>query len=184
MLRWVWLFMTPWTAAHQTSLSITISWNLLKNSGPSSRWYHPTISFSVVPFSSCPQSFPASGSFPVSQLFASGGQRIRTSASPSVHPTNIQGWFPLGLTGLILSSKGLSRDFSSTSIQKHQFFHIQSSLWSNSHIHTWLLEKPQLWLYHVRTTKWQTGAPSCPYSFLLDGFRVCGNYVVLMNFFF
>ena len=151
---------------------------------PMSLWGHPTISFSVIPFSSCLQSFPASGSFLMSQLFTSGGLSIGASALATVLPLNIQGWFPLGLTGLILSSKGLSRDFSSTSIQKHQFFHIQSSLWSNSHIHTWLLEKPQLWLYHVRTTKWQTGAPSCPYSFLLDGFRVCGNYVVLMNFFF
>ena len=104
-----------------------------------SRWYHPTISSSVVPFSSCPQSFAASGSFPMNQLFTSGGQRIEAS----VLPMNIHGWFPLGLTDLIsLLSKGLSRVFSSTTIQKFQFFSAQPSLWSNSHTHTWLLEKP------------------------------------------
>ena len=113
------------------------------NSCPSSRWCHPTISFSVVPFSSRLQSFPASGSFPISQFFASGGQSIWVSASASVLPMNIQDWFPLGLTGLIsLQSKGLSRVFSNTTVQKHQFFGTQPSLWSNSHIHTWLLEKP------------------------------------------
>ena len=91
------------------------------NSCPLSQWCHPTISFSVVPFSSCPQSFPTSGSFPMSQLFVSGGQSIRASAS--VFPMTIQGWFPLGLTGLIsLEYKVLSRVFSSTTIQKHQFF--------------------------------------------------------------
>ena len=95
------------------------------------------------PFSSRPQSFPASGSFPMNQLFASGGQSIGTSALASVLPMNIQGWFPLGLCGLIsLQSKGLSRVFSNTIVQKHQFFGAQPSLWSNSHIHTWLLEKP------------------------------------------
>ena len=93
----------------------------------------------VTTFSSCPQSFPPSGSFPVSQLFASGGQSIGASASPSVLPVNIQGWFPLGLTGWIsLQCKGLSRVFSNTTIQKHQLFSTQLSLWSNSHIHTWL----------------------------------------------
>ena len=91
---------------------------------------YPTISSSVIPFSSCPQSFPASGSFPVSQLFISGGQRIGVSVSASVLPMNIQGWFPLGWTGLIsLLSEGLSRVFSTT-IRSHQFFHIQVSLWS------------------------------------------------------
>ena len=96
---------------------------------------------SVTPFSSCPQSIPASGSFPVSRLFASGGQNIVASAS--VLPMNIQGWFHLGLIGLIfLLSSGISRVFASTTIWKHQFFSVQSSLWSNSHIHTWLLEKP------------------------------------------
>ena len=90
LLSRVWLFMTPWTAAHQDFLSFTISW-VCSNSCASSRWCHPTISSSVVPFSSCPQSFPASGSFPMSQLFASGGQRIRASGLASVLPVNIQG---------------------------------------------------------------------------------------------
>ena len=117
------------------------------NSCPSSRWCHPTISSSVIPFSSRLQSFPASGSFPVSQFLTSGGQSIGASASASVLPMNIQNWFPLGLTGLIsLQSKELSRVFSNTTVQKHQFFGPQLSLWSNFHIHTWLLEKPQLWL--------------------------------------
>ena len=107
---------------------------------PSNEWCHPTISSSVTPFSSCPQSFPASGSFPMSQFFTSSSQSIGVSAS--VLPMNIQGWFPLGWTGLIsLLSKGLSRVFPSTTIWKHQFFGAQPSLWSNSHIHTWLLGK-------------------------------------------
>ena len=101
-----------------------------------------TTSFSVAPFSLCPQSFLAAGAFPISWLFASSGQTIGISASASVLPLNIQGWFPLGLTGLIsLLSKELSRIFSNI-IRKHQFFGTQLSLWSNSHIHTWLLEKP------------------------------------------
>ena len=113
------------------------------NSCPQSRWCHPTISSSVVYFSSCLQSFPASGSFLRSQFFPSGGQRIGVSASASVLPMNIQDWFPWGWTGWIsLQSKGLSRVFSNTTVQKHQFFSAQLSLWSNSHIHTWLLEKP------------------------------------------
>ena len=112
------------------------------NSCPLSRWCHPTISSSVVPFFSCLQYFPASGSFQMSQFFASGGQSIRVSTSAPVLTMNIQDWFPLGLTGLIsLQSKGLSRVFNNT-VQKHQFFGTQLSLWSNSHIHTWLLEKP------------------------------------------
>ena len=95
----------------------------------------------VIPFS-CLQSFPASGSFPMSQFFASGGQSIGVSASAPVLPKTIQDWFPLGWTGLIsLQSKGLSRVFSNTTVQKHQFFGTQLSSWSNSHIHTWLLEK-------------------------------------------
>ena len=112
------------------------------NSCPLSWWCHPTISSSVIPFSSCLQSFPASGSFLKSQFFASGGQSIGASASASVLPMNIQDWFPLGLTGLIsLQSKGLSRVFSNTIVQKYQFFGAQLSLRSNSHIHIWLLEK-------------------------------------------
>ena len=112
------------------------------NSRPLSQWCHPTTLSSVIPFSSWLQSFPASGSFQMSQFFTSGGQSIGASASASVLPTNIQDWFPLGLTGLIsLQSKGLSRVFSNTTVQKHQCFSGQLSLVSNSHIHTWLLEK-------------------------------------------
>jgi len=113
------------------------------NSCPLSRWCHQTISSSVIPLSSCLQSFPLSGSFQMSQLFTSGGQNIGVSASTSVLPMNIQGWFPLGLTGSIsMQSKGLLRVFSNTTVQKHQFFGTQLSLYSNSYIHTWLLEKP------------------------------------------
>ena len=116
------------------------------NSCPLSRWCHQTISSSVIPFSSHLQSFPASGSFQMSQLFTSGGQSNGVSASPSVLPMNIQDWFPLGLTGWIsLLSRGLSRVFSNTTVQKHQFG-TQPSICSDSHIHTWLLEKSQLWL--------------------------------------
>jgi len=99
------------------------------NSGPLSRWCHPTISSSVIPFSPCLQSFPASGPFPMSQLFTSGGQSIAASVSASVLPMNVQDWFPLGLTGLIsLQSKGLSVVFSNTTVQKLQFFGAQLSL--------------------------------------------------------
>ena len=170
-------FATPWTAAHQASLSITNSPSLLKlmsiksdmciqfscsvvseflwphglqharppcplptpwvypNSCPLSWWCHPTISSPVVPFSSCPQSFPASESFPISQLLASGGQSIGVSASTSVLPMNAQDWYPLGWTGWIsLQSKGLSRVFSNTTVQKHQYFGAQLSLQSSSHM--------------------------------------------------
>ena len=112
------------------------------NSCPSSQWCHPTILSSVISFSSCTQSFPVSGSFPMSQFFISGGQSVGASASASVISMNIQDWFPLGLTGWIsLPSKGLSRVFSNTTVLKHQFFSVQLSLWSNSHIHIWLLGK-------------------------------------------
>ena len=108
-------------------LSITNSQGLL-NSCPLSWWCHPTISSSVISFSSCPQSFPASGSFPMSQFFASGGQSIGVSSSASILSVNIQDWFPLGWTGWIsLLSKGLSRVFSPTTVQKHQFFSTQLS---------------------------------------------------------
>ena len=120
------------------------------NSCPLSRWCHPTISSSIIPFSFCLQSFPASRSFPISQFFTSGGQSIGVSASASVLPMNIQDWFPLGVTGLIsLQSKGHSRIFSNTTVQKHQFFSAQSSLGSNSHICMWLLEKEQFWLFDL-----------------------------------
>ena len=114
------------------------------NSCPLSQWCHSTISSSVVPFSSCVQSFPESGSFPMSQLFTLGRWPKYWSFSISpVLPRNFQGWFPLGWTGWIsLQSKGLSRIFSSNTVRKHQFFGTQPSLWSNSHIQTWLLEKP------------------------------------------
>ena len=134
LLSSVWLSFTPWTGAHQASLS-SLSPRVYSNSGPLSRWCYPTISSSVTPFSSCPQSSPASGSFVMNRLFASGGQSI--GASASVLPMNILDWFPLGLTGWIsLQSKGLSRIFSNTTAQKHQFS-AQSSLWSNSHICGW-----------------------------------------------
>ena len=130
-----------WAVAHQAPLSITTP-GACSNSCPSSRWCHPTISSSVIPFSSCLQSFTASGSFLMSWPFTSCGQRISASALPSVLPMNIQDWFPLRLTGLIsLQSKGLSRVFN-TMVQNHQFCGAQLSLWSNSRIHTCLLEKP------------------------------------------
>ena len=111
------------------------------NSCPLSHWCHPTISSSAILFSSCLQSFPASGSFQMSQFFTSGGQSI--GVSTSILPMNTQDWFPLGWTGWIsLQSKGLSRVFSNTKVQKHQFFCAQLSSQSNSHIHTWPLEKP------------------------------------------
>ena len=109
---------------------------------PLSQWW-PSNHLSVIPFSSCLQSFPASGSFPISQFFISGGHSIGVSASTSVFPLNIQDWFPLGWTGWIsLLSKRLSRVLSNCGVQKHHFFGTQLSLWSNSHIHIWLLEKP------------------------------------------
>ena len=133
LLSRVRLFVTPWITAHQASLSITNSQSSLRC--PLSQWCHPAISSSVVPFSSCPQSLPAAGSFPVSQLFAWGSQNIGVSASASVLPPNIQNWLLLGWTCWIsLQSKGLERVFTNTTLQKHQFFSTQLSLQSNSHI--------------------------------------------------
>ena len=124
----VWLFATPWIAARQASLPIANS-RVHPNPFPLSRWGHPTISSSVTPFSFCPQSLPASGSFQMSQLFASGGQSIGVAASTSVLPMNTQDWSPLGWTGSTsLQSKGLSRVFSNTTVKKHQFFSTQLSL--------------------------------------------------------
>ena len=115
------------------------------NSCPSGQWCHTAILSSVVPFFSCLQSVPASWSFPMSQLFTWGGQSTGVPASASVLPVNTQDWSPLGWTGWIsLPSKGLSRVFSNTTVQKHQFFGTQLSSQSNSHIHTWPLEKPEL----------------------------------------
>ena len=140
LLSHVWLFMTPWTIAHQASLSFAISQSF-SNSCPLNLWWHPIISFSVVPFSFF-QSFPASESFPVSLFFVSGGQSIGAPVSVSVRPLNTQSWIPLGWTSLIsLQSSGLSRVFSSSTVQKDQFFVTQLSLWSNSHIHMWLVGK-------------------------------------------
>ena len=145
----VWRFATPWTAACQASLSFTISC-------PLSLWCHPTTSSSFVPLFSCPQSFPASRSFPVSRLFTSGGQSI--GASASVLPTNTHGWFALGWTGWIsLLSKGLSRVFSNTTVQKCQFFGAPPSLWSSSHISTW---PPLAWF---KPGNLAHGDPVCPW---------------------
>ena len=121
------IYVTPWTAGHEASLSVTNSQNLVKLMSTESAI--PSISSSVIPFFSCLQSFPASRSLLMSQFFASGGQNIGVSASTSVLPMNIQDWFPLGLTGWIsLQSKGLSRVFSNTTVQNHQFFSAQLSL--------------------------------------------------------
>ena len=147
------------------------------NSCPLSQWCHPTISSSVI----CPQFFSPSGSFPMSWLFPSGGQSI--GASASVLPMNIQGWFPLGLIGLIsLQPKVLSRVFSSITVQKHQFFGVHPCLWSNSHICQWLLEKPQLWLYYLRgdTLRQHKLCLSSNFCLLIlapIGDLVCHNYL-------
>ena len=142
LLSRVRLFATPWIAAHQGSCPSATP-RVHSNSCPLSRWCHPAISSSVVPFFSCHQSLPASESFPMSQLFPWGGQRIGVWASALVLPMNTQGWSPLGWTGWIsLQSKGLSRVFSNTTVQKHHFFSVQLSSQSNSHIHRWPLEKP------------------------------------------
>ena len=133
----------PHEAQHATPPCPSSTPGVHSDSRPLSQWCHPAISSSVVPFSSCPQSFPASGSFQMSQLFTSGGQSIEVSASTWVLPMNTQDWPPLGWTGWIsLLSKGLSRVFSNTTVQKHQFFSAQPSSQSNSHTHTWPLEKP------------------------------------------
>ena len=146
LLSCFWLFVTLWTVAPQASLSFTISWSLLKLMSIESVMLS-NHSSSVTPFS-CSQTFPASESFPVSQLFASSSPGIGASASATVLTMNAQGWFPLGLAGLIsMLSRGFSRVFFSTTIWKHQFFGTQPSLQSNFHICTWLPEKPQFWLY-------------------------------------
>ena len=140
------LFAAPWTTACQTSLYITNSWSLLKLMSIESMM--PSNPFIHCHSLLLPSVFSSIRSFPVSQLFASGGQSIGVSASTSGLPMNTQDWSPLGWTGWIsLKSKGLSRVFSNTTVQKHQFFGTQSSLWSNSHIRIWLLERPYLWLY-------------------------------------
>ena len=142
LLSHIWLFATPWTPAQKASMSFTISPSLLKLM--STELVMPSNHLILcTPFSFCPQSFPASGSFLMSQLYASGGQSIGVSASASVLPMNNQGWFPLELACLIsVLYKQLSRIFSSLTIRKHQFSGAQSSLWSSSHICTWLLGEP------------------------------------------
>ena len=140
-LSCVWLYATPGTTARQASLSITNSQNILKLMSiesvmPSNHLIlcHPLL---------LPSNVPASGSFQMSQFFASGSQSIGVSASTSILPVNIQDWFPLGWTGWIsLQSNGLTRVFSNTTVQKHQYFSAQLALLSNSNIHTWLMEKP------------------------------------------
>ena len=150
-LNCVWLFATPWAAAHGPVLHL-----LMEFAQTHVHWVRDAIQPSHL------LSSPSLPTFNLSQhqglfqtFFTSGGQSIGASTSTSVLPMNIQGWFPLGLTGLIsLLSKGLSRVFSSTTVWKHQFFSAQPFLWSNSYIHTWLLEKPYLWLYGPFSTKW------------------------------
>ena len=133
----------PYESQHARPPCLSPTPRVHSNSCPSSRWCHPAISSSVVPFSSYLQSLPASESFPLSQLFAWGGQSTGVSALASVLPKKSQGWSPLEQTGWIsLQSKGLSRVFSSTTVQKHQFFATHLSSQSNSHIHIWPQEKP------------------------------------------
>ena len=145
----------PHGLQHTRLLCPPLSPGVFSDSCPLNQWCYLAVLSSVTPFFSCPQSFLASGYFPMSWLFASGGQSIGASASALVFPVNIQGWFPLGLSGLIsLQSKGLWRVFPSTIIWKHQFFGAQPSLWSTSHICTWLLEKLYLWLYRSLSAKW------------------------------
>ena len=136
-------FCDPMYWAFQASLSIANSQSLLKLISIKLVLDHPTILSFVLPFSSCLQSFPGLGSFPMNQFFASTGQGVGASALALILPMTIQDWFPWGLTGLIsLQFKGLSRVCSNSTVKKHQFFSVQLSLWSNSHIHIWLLEKP------------------------------------------
>ena len=131
-LSLVWIFVTPWTTGHKASMFFTISWSLFKLISLS-QWCHPTISCPVTLFS-CLQSFPASGSYPMSHLFILGGQSIGPSAVASVLPMNVQGWFPLGLTGWSLCFQGTLKSVSSTTIQKHKFSGAQPYLWYSSHI--------------------------------------------------
>ena len=138
---------------HIRLLRPPLSLRVCSNSCLLNRSCHPTISSSLAPLSFCLQSFKAWVSFPVNQLFPSSGQSI--GASAKLLPVNIHSWFPLGLTSLIsLQFKGLSKVYSSITVWKHLFFGLQPSLWSNLHIHTWLLEKPLFWLYGPLLAKW------------------------------
>ena len=160
------------------------------DSCPLSRWCHPTVSSSVIPFS-CLQSFPASGSFSMNQLFTSGGQSIGASASASVLPMNIQYWFPLGLTDLIsLQSKGLSRVFSNTTVQKHPFFSVQPSFWPSSHICTGLLENlfSTVKFFHMLLEQTSRIFSSCNTEILYPGntssfLSVLGNHLSTFCFY-
>ena len=141
LLSYVWLFVIPWTAAFHASQSLVISQSLPKFI-PLNWWCHSTIS-SCLPLYLLLSIFPTLRVFSNEPALHIRWPKYWASASASVRPMSIQGWFPLGLTGLItLLSRGLSRFFSSTTVQKHQFFGAHLSLWSKSHIHTWLLEKP------------------------------------------
>ena len=171
----VWLFVTPRNAAHKASLSFTTSWSLLKLM--SSQWCHPTISSSVVPFSSCLQSCPASGSFPVNQLFASGGQSFGASASSPVLSMNIQSWFPVGLIGLIpLLSKGLSEVFFSTMVWSQT---IKKP--NQTKKRAWLKQQRMYWFLKLKSQKawfWYSSAHSLrgPDFFFLFLFSCCQLY--------
>ena len=140
----------------------SVSPRVCSDSCPLSPWCYLTISSSAILFSSCLQSFPASGSFPMSGLFTSGGQSVEVSTLASVLSVNIQSWFPLRLTGFILQSKGLSRVFFNTTGQKHQFFWAQASLWSGSHSHTWL--QYMHWTLQIITVAFDTREESISYS--------------------
>ena len=157
-----------------------LSPRVCSNSCLLNQWCYLTISFSATRFSLCLQSFPASGSFPLSRLFTSDGQSI--GASATVLPVNIQGWFPLGLTGLIsVQSKGFSRVFSSTTIWKHQFFSSQPSLWSNSHIYTCLLDKPVAWL--IALTRWTFVSKVMSLLFNMLSKFIIARFHILKGFF-
>ena len=169
--------MTPRTAAHQASLSITISWSLLKlmATQPMMPSNHLVLCRPLLLLLSI---FPSMGSFPVSWLFASSGQSIGVSALASVLPMNIQGWFPLRLTGLIsLQSTGLSRVFSNTTVQKHQFFSAQSSLWSQSYVCTWLLTKTKQNKKNVPLTIWTFVSKVSRTKPAQDG--ICDLYLIM-----
>ena len=152
------------------------------NPCPSSQWCHPTISSSVSSYSSCPQSLPASGSFPMSQLFTSGGQSTGVSASTSVLPMNTQDWSPLGWTGWIsLQSKGLSRVFSNTTVQKHQFFCTQLSLQSNSHILTWPLDISQRYININSKSTLLAMLTESGYSFFNSTYQPCKKFLLILT---
>ena len=170
LLSCVWLFATPWTAARQASLSFTIllAVGACSNSCPLSQWCLPMISSSVIPFSSCLQSFPASGSF---QWVSSSHQVAKV--------LEVQLWFPLGLTGLILQSKGLSRVFSNTTVQKHQVFGAQPFLWSNSHIRTRLQARGSI---HTIACVWKFYALEIIPYYLLNLGSTTNIWVLVSDF--